>query len=111
MEAYRAFGNGQAQTHTASLSAASIVQAVKRPEQLLQCFGGNAGTAIGNAHHRFRATSGAFVLLQMNLYRSAFASVTDGVADHVLDGAVQQGCISADSPASGGNFAAYVAMP
>jgi hypothetical protein len=99
MEADGAFGNGQTQTNAASLPASSIVQAVKRLEQLFQRIGGNAEAAIGDSDDRFLITA-AFCPVQMDLNRRAFAGVADGVAHNILDRTVQQGCISADSPTS-----------
>src|SRR5580698_564843 len=110
MEAHRALRNSQTQTNPASLPAASIVQAIKRLEQLFERIRRNAGAAIGDSNHGLR-DSAVLRLLQMNFDRCAFVRVTDGVADYILDRTVQQGCISAHSPDSGGNFAAYVATP
>ena len=88
MKAHRAFGDGQAQTHTAGLPAAIIVQPIKRLEQLLQASGGTP-----EPQSLTRTTASApldSLLLQVNLNRCAFAGVANGIANHVFNGAVQR---------------------
>src|ERR1017187_9711230 len=87
MKAHRPFGDGEAQTNSAGLPAAIIVQPVKWLEKFFQRVRRNARSTVGDAHHRFRAVGG-FGSLQMNFDGRTLARIPDGVAHDVLDCAV-----------------------
>src|SRR5712691_8713069 len=100
MKAHCALGNGESQTDAAGLAASSIIQAIEGLKQFFQRIGRNSITAIRNSNHGL-APGRRLGSLQINLHRRAFASITDGIAHHILDRTVQQRRISAHFPASG----------
>jgi hypothetical protein len=110
MEAHRTFCNGKAQANPASLAAASVIQAIKRLEQLFQRIGWNAGTTISNPNDGVPTTR-AIRHLQTNFDGRSLTRVTDGIPYYILNCTVEQGWISADTPAAKRNRAAYVAAP
>ena len=89
MEADGSFGDGQSQSDAAGVSAAGVIEAVKRLKQLVECVGGNSRAAVADVQHSLRPAYGNGST-QLDLNRRSFRSVTDRVADDVLDGAVQQ---------------------
>src|SRR5579863_2145390 len=110
VEAYRSFGDCQAQSDSAGLPAAIVIKTIKRLEEFLQRVGRNSGAAVRDADYRLCAGSG-IGSFQMNLDRTAFTRVTNGIAYDVFDSAVQERGFSTHRPASFRNAAPHVAMP
>jgi len=114
MKSHGAIRYGQTQTHSASLASARVVDPVKRAEEFVECVLGHARTGIQDSHDCFGAAQ--FVIpklafphgpavwasirrsrrrqtharLQANLDGRALVRVANGIADNILDGAVQQ---------------------
>ena len=55
VEADSALGDGEPQPYAAGLAAAGIINAIERPEKLVQRFLGHAGTRIHDSDNGFRS--------------------------------------------------------
>src|SRR5579863_5788999 len=110
MKAHSSFRDSQSQPDSPREAAAIIVDTVERQEQLFQSVERNATTAIADLYYGFLSADG-FDVLQANLHSCTLTGITNGVAHHVFDRAVQQRCLSAHAPIPVGNMTAHMAMP
>ena len=75
------------------MPAASVVDAIKRPKQFVECFRRHAGTRVRNLNDSFRSIR-SLPALQADLHVRAFARVLDCIANHIFDRTAQQRRIS-----------------
>ena len=84
VQLYRAIGNGKAQTRAATGALPGLTDPIKRLENMFQLGFRNSRPLIAD-----RKFSRIQLPAQGNLDRSSGWRVTDGVANHVLNGAPQ----------------------
>src|SRR5712692_2043082 len=87
MQAHGALGNGQTEADAASLASAGVVNAVERPEQLVERILGHAWTRISDSNDGFRAAR-TLPGFEADLHSGTLLRVAGRIAHHIFDRAV-----------------------